>query len=360
MSAAVMAADPSGFAERVTQWHEQSGRHDLPWQQPRSAYRVWVSEIMLQQTQVATVIDYFNRFMRRFPGVVALADAPLDEVLHLWSGLGYYTRARNLHACAIRIRDEHDGVIPLDPAVLAQLPGIGRSTAAAIVALAGSQRAAILDGNVKRVLSRYFAVDLVPGTAAAERRLWELSEQVTPAQDLVAYTQGIMDLGATLCVRSRPLCALCPLAEGCRARALGQQHRLPRPRRRAQRGAREAVMLLAVDRNGAVLLEQRPATGIWGGLWSPPEFHTASAARAYAAATLVDADESLASPAPLKHAFTHFDLTIVPLVMRCRGISAVADGAGLMWYDSRAAARVGLPAPVAQLLDWLAPMVQPT
>ena len=245
-----MNARRSDLAPRLLAWHEKSGRHDLPWQRhlrgEGSAYRVWVSEIMLQQTQVATVIPYFERFVRRFPDVRALADAPADEVLHLWTGLGYYARARNLHRAARVIRDQHAGTFPQALEAVMALPGVGRSTAGAILAIASGARHAILDGNVRRVLSRYYAVDGAPDASATQARLWELAEQNTPAHSVATYTQAIMDLGATLCTRGKPRCAQCPVAADCRARIEGRQGELPgAKRRRAARRLRRAVMLVA-------------------------------------------------------------------------------------------------------------------
>ncbi len=238
------------IGSRLVSWHAQAGRHDLPWQRHPSkqsrAYRVWVSEIMLQQTQVGTVIPYFERFMERFPDVRALADAPADEVLHLWTGLGYYARARNLHRAAQVIRDEHRGVFPHDFDSVVSLPGVGRSTAGAILALSANERHAILDGNVKRVLSRYYEVDGAPDDKATLENLWKLAEETTPADDAAIYTQAIMDLGATLCTRARPRCAECPLTGDCRARIAGRQGELPAPKRkRAARRRRRAIMLVA-------------------------------------------------------------------------------------------------------------------
>ncbi|HET9472732.1 MAG TPA: A/G-specific adenine glycosylase, partial [Steroidobacteraceae bacterium] len=254
------------IAPRLNTWHARHGRHDLPWQRERTAYRVWVSEIMLQQTQVVTVIPYFERFMQRFPSVRALADADVDEVLHLWTGLGYYARARNLHRAARQIRDQHQGAFPRDFAAVVELPGIGRSTAGAILALASGARHTILDGNVKRVLARHYAVDGAPDTQATLARLWQLAEENTPAEDVATYTQAIMDLGATLCTRARPRCAECPLAEDCTARIEARQGEWPATKRkRAARRRRSAVMVVA-RHDSAVLLVQRPASGIWGGL----------------------------------------------------------------------------------------------
>ena len=349
----------SSIAPALLDWHAHSGRHDLPWQQQRTAYRVWVSEIMLQQTQVTTVIGYYQRFMARFSDVVALADAPLDAVLHLWSGLGYYARARNLHRAAQRVRDEFAGQFPQDFTAVCSLPGIGRSTAGAILAIATGARHAILDGNVKRVLARYFVVEGATSERAVEQRLWQLAEECTPHSDVGRYTQAIMDLGATLCVRSKPVCALCPLTGDCSARRQGRQHLLPTPKKRAARRHKTCAMLIALDGDGAVLLEQRPARGIWGGLWCLPEFDTESAARSYAVLQLRNARVDARPLGSVHHAFTHFALEIVPLMTRCEGLQArVAEPESAsqrsLWYNLRQPAQIGLPAPIKQLLTTLA------
>ncbi|HET9330160.1 MAG TPA: A/G-specific adenine glycosylase [Steroidobacteraceae bacterium] len=344
----------SPIAPALLDWHERAGRHDLPWQLQRTPYRVWVSEIMLQQTQVATVIPYYERFMARFPAVHALAAAPVDEVLHLWSGLGYYARARNLHRAAGAICAQHGGEFPLSFEAVAQLPGIGRSTAGAILALARDQRFPILDGNVRRVLARYFGVAGAPHDRAGTRRLWELSERCTPATDVARYTQAIMDLGATVCVRRKPLCLVCPLANGCSARRTGRQHELPAPRRRGARGARRAFMVVALNRAGEVLLERRPDSGVWGGLWCLPEFASATAARAFVRNSLGSCAAAPERLSEIEHAFTHFDLSITPLLVRCAQPAAAVEDGGSLWYNIRAPARIGLPAPVASLLQGLA------
>jgi A/G-specific adenine glycosylase len=348
--------DEATLAARVApallDWFDRSGRHDLPWQREPTPYRVWVSEIMLQQTQVATAIPYFEAFMARFPGLASLAAAELDEVLHLWSGLGYYARARNLHRAARQIVAEHSGEFPGEFAQVLALPGIGRSTAGAILALARGERHAILDGNVKRVLTRCFAVDEPQdGPAAAEQRLWVLAEDCTPAERAGAYTQAIMDLGATVCTRSRPACLLCPLQPHCRALATGRQSELPRPRRRAKRGRREQWLVLARRAGGALLLEKRPPTGIWGGLWSLPEFPTRAHAVQWCHEHLSGASTPREEP-PLAHAFSHFDCEFRPLAVRCRGVAARArDADRWRWYDPDEPARVGLPKPVVALID---------
>ena len=345
----------SALAGPLVAWYRGHGRHDLPWQRERSPYRVWVSEVMLQQTQVATVVPYFLRFMERFPDVIALADAPLDEVLHHWSGLGYYARARNLHRAAQRVRDEHGGVFPESFDAIEALPGIGRSTAGAILALSRGARHPILDGNVKRVLARRFGITGPPATPGVARRLWALAAQRTPQEQVAEYTQAIMDLGATVCVRTRPLCPACPLQADCNALHTHRTQLIPaaRPRARAARRVRTIVMLVAQRADGAVLLERRPPQGIWGGLWCLPEFATESAARGFAAVELRGAEMAAHRLAPVPHAFTHFDLVITPVLARCHD-DAPADRAGeregKIWYDMRAPARVGLPAPVQQIL----------
>lgn len=340
------------FATRLLAWHAKHGRHDLPWQRDRSPYRVWVSEIMLQQTQVATVIPYFERFMARFGAVGALAAASIDEVLHLWTGLGYYARARNLHRAAQIIRDEHAGEFPRTLEAVMTLPGIGRSTAGAILSIATGARHAILDGNVKRVLARHHAVDGPIDAADTLDRLWALAERHTPEEGASIYTQAIMDLGATLCTRAKPRCAECPVAEDCRARIEGRQAELPAgKRRKAARKLRRAVMLVA-RREKQVLLVQRPATGIWGGLWCLPEFADRAAAASFATSALDAARFADAALPDIEHSFTHFDLVITPLVARCRGDAGV-HAPGSLWYDLDEPARVGLPAPIKTLLGSL-------
>ena len=340
----------SAIAPPLIAWQQRAGRHDLPWQAHRTPYRVWVSEIMLQQTQVVTVIPYYERFMQRFPDVACLAVAPLDEVLHLWSGLGYYARARNLHRSAQRVCSEFGGEFPVSFEALASLPGIGRSTAGAILALSRGARHAILDGNARRVLSRYFGVEGAVDEPDTRARLWELAERCTPQAQLPEYTQAIMDLGATVCVRRRPRCAQCPLHVGCLARRTARQHELPAPRRPAFRPRRRAFMVVALEESGSVLLERRPESGVWGGLWCLPEFTTASAATAFIRDTLGVLEDVPRPLAALEHAFTHFDLTITPLLVQCTGTTfLVEEGRGL-WYNLREPARIGLPAPVSTLL----------
>ena len=310
---------------------------------------------MLQQTQVATVIPYYTRFLERFPDVRAVAEAPVDEVLHLWSGLGYYARARNLHRAAVRILEEHAGDLPTCFEELAALPGIGRSTAGAILALSRGARFPILDGNARRVLARYFAVSGARGERASEARLWELAGHCTPEARSAEYTQAIMDLGATVCVRRRPLCAQCPLHAGCIARRTARQHELPAPRRRpALRPQRRAFMVVALEKSGTVLLERRPESGVWGGLWCLPEFTTATAAAAFIRNTLGVLEGATEPLATLEHAFTHFDLTIKPLLVQCAGTPFLVEEGHGVWYNLREPARIGLPAPISTLLARLA------
>jgi A/G-specific adenine glycosylase len=336
------------LAAALLDWHARAGRHDLPWQKERTCYRVWVSEIMLQQTQVATVIPYYQRFLQCFPTVSALAAAPLDEVLHLWSGLGYYARARNLHRAAQDIMERHGGEFPRRFAAVAALPGIGRSTAGAILALACGARHAILDGNARRVLTRYFAVDGTRGERVHEERLWRLAQDCTPRRRVAAYTQAIMDLGATVCVRGRPRCSDCPLADRCRARRSERQHELPAARARAVRAHRRVFMVVALDEKGGVLLEQRPASGVWGGLWCLPEFASAHQAQDFIRASFGAGARGVEALPPLEHAFTHFDLTMMPLLVRGASPDGVREKE--LWYNIREPARVGLPAPISSLL----------
>ena len=342
------------IAPALLEWHARGGRHDLPWQQSRTPYRVWVSEIMLQQTQVAAVIPYYQRFMERFPDVRTLAAAPVDEVLHLWSGLGYYARARHLHRAAVRVCAEHGGELPGSFQALTALPGIGRSTAGAILALARGERFPILDGNVRRVLSRYYGVPGDSAERAVRQRLWQLAERCTPEERVEEYTQAIMDLGATVCVRRRPLCSQCPLAEQCIARRTGRQHELPAPRVARARRRRRVYMVVALRPDGSVLLERRPESGVWGGLWCLPEFLTATAATAFVRGSLgVRAFEPRAL-GELEHAFTHFDLSITPLLVRCSGWGTAVEEGATLWYNIRAPSRIGLPAPITALLTRLA------
>jgi A/G-specific adenine glycosylase len=352
--------EPQVFAGRLLGWFDAHGRKGLPWQDNPTPYRVWVSEVMLQQTQVATVIPYYGRFMARFPSLEALAAAPIDEVLHLWTGLGYYARARNLRACAQLIVERHGGSFPGTLEEMAALPGIGRSTAGAILALARGERHPILDGNAKRVLARVFGIEGDPSSAGVLAALWARADECTPEERAAAYTQAIMDLGATLCTRTRPACTVCPMSPECVAAREGRQALLPGAKQRRKRTAREAVLLLAESGRAAdraVLLERRPSRGIWGGLWSPPEFPSESEALAWCRREL-GALESSETLAPIEHAFTHFDLRLNPLRVRCAraetGRSAgVREGDERLWYALEAPPKVGLPQPIHELFERL-------
>ncbi|MCU7959975.1 MAG: A/G-specific adenine glycosylase [gamma proteobacterium symbiont of Bathyaustriella thionipta] len=337
------------FARRVLRWQADKGRHDLPWQNPPSAYRVWVSEIMLQQTRVATVIPYFQRFIQRFAEIQDLYHAERDEVLHHWSGLGYYARARNLHRAAAQICQQYSGQIPADMGSLQALPGIGRSTAAAILSLSGGQSQPILDGNVKRVLCRHAGIKGWPGKSAVLKQLWQLSEQLTPLQNTAGYNQGMMDLGAMICTRSRPACDQCPLAAECVANHLGQQQQLPESKPKSNKPSRQEWVLITV-KNGQVLLKQRPPSGVWGGLWHFPAYSS----EPEALASLPDqAKQSKAMVLPSRrHSFSHFHLHIHPLLVEYneKTNACMEDGCSL-WYNIEQPQKLGLAAPVSRLLQ---------
>jgi len=341
------------FSRRLLVWYERHGRKQLPWKRSRDAYAIWISEIMLQQTQVATVIPYFDRFLARFPDIKTLAKARLDSVLHLWTGLGYYARARNLHAAARIVTREHGGRFPRRFEDVAHLPGIGRSTAGAILALAHGQRHPILDGNVKRVLARYHAVDRPVKDRATEQNLWQLAEHHTPRARVAEYTQAIMDLGATVCTRSRPDCAHCPVRTGCRGLALGRAESFPVRAARSKQPVRQARVLMLHDARNRVLLVRRPAKGVWGGLWSFPEYGGRDIRRHCAAAYGVSAVPL--APWPLRrHTFTHFHLDITPIPVRVLGKTDDSrQTADSVWYNLRQPPARGLAAPVKQLLQQL-------
>lgn len=339
------------FARRLLRWYDRHGRHDLPWQHPRTPYRVWVSEVMLQQTQVATVIPYFERFVAALPDIAALAAAPEDRVLALWSGLGYYRRARHLHAAARQCLALHGGELPRDFESLAALPGIGRSTASAILAQAHGQRRAILDGNVKRVLGRYHGVRGWPGERAVEQTLWSHAELHTPETRIADYTQAIMDLGATVCTRARPRCGECPQAKDCIARRDGLTTAIPAPRPARALPERRRVFVILRDGRGRVLLQRRPPQGVWPGLWSVPEADNDLDAHALAS-RLAAIDRGAAAALPeIRHAFTHFKLRATPLEWRgVRAHPAIADEPALRWYSRAELADLGIPAPVRKVL----------
>lgn len=342
------------FATALLAWFDTHGRKHLPWQQQITPYRVWISEIMLQQTQVATVVPYYERFMQRFPDVRALAAAVDDEVLHLWTGLGYYARARNLLRAARIIVAEHGGEFPDTLEAVQALPGIGRSTAGAILSISKSQRHPILDGNVKRVLTRCFGIQGFPGETAIERELWSIADACTPAQRVAHYTQAIMDLGATVCVRSRPLCVVCPMHEHCVARCEGMQAMLPTPKPRKERPERTAYAAILRRADGAVLLERRPPAGIWGGLWTFPQFEQHDAALAWMEQHLGDGSLTTQALPPYSHSFTHFDLTLQPILLRdASERSAIAESEKYCWYDARQPAKIGLAKPAVDLIRGL-------
>jgi A/G-specific adenine glycosylase len=342
----------STFAAKLVAWQKKHGRHDLPWQGSRDPYAVWLSEIMLQQTQVATVIPYYLRFLARFPDVATLAAAPLDEVLRLWSGLGYYSRARNLHRAAGVIAGEHGGRFPRRFEEVAELPGVGRSTAAAICVFAYGQRRAILDGNVKRVLARYRGVKGYAGKKKVSDRLWQEAESLLARRNVEAYTQGLMDLGAAVCRRSRPQCTTCPVHRDCVAYQRGWVGRLPAPRPRKRLPHKRTVML-ALMRAGEVLLEKRPPTGIWGGLWCLPETAHKTDLEAYClkrfGAHVVEVEPLETIP----HGFTHFTLDIQPLKLRVSALAPNATEPGVMWLPVEEARGAAIPAPVRQILSRL-------
>ncbi len=336
------------FAERVLVWYDQHGRKNLPWQQSVTPYRVWVSEIMLQQTQVATVIPYFQRFMARFPTLPDLASASLDDVLQFWTGLGYYARGRNLHKAARHCVDHHGGALPAHLDELVALPGIGRSTAGAILALGFGQRAVILDGNVKRVLGRHQAISGDPSQTAVGQQYWQLAELLTPDYRVANYTQAMMDLGATLCTRSKPSCLLCPLASDCKALALQAVTAYPQKKVR-QSVPERAVWMLVYQNDDEVWLEQRPPSGIWGGLWSFPECE-----RELDDATMPMGLDGRLLPT-FKHVFSHYQLHIHPLLLAASDMSSlgVRESSG-QWVKLGQLPDLGLPQPVARLLQQLA------
>lgn len=341
------------FSDDLLAWFDMHGRKDLPWQHPRSPYRVWVSEVMLQQTQVRTVIAYFERFVDALPTLAALAQAPLDRVLALWSGLGYYSRARNLHRAAQICIAMHGGDLPRDLDALAALPGIGRSTAAAILAQAFGARHAILDGNARRVLARWHGVRGWPGAGVAQRELWSYAQAHTPQLRVADYTQAIMDLGATVCLRSRPHCASCPVASGCVARREGMTAELPTPKPSRALPTRETCMLIVRDERGRVLLERRPAVGVWAQLWSLPEIEAVQSAQ-----TILHERYAVDSGTPLAlrrfvHTFSHYYLAITPLLLAGAPALRVADDGDRGWFAREELSTLGLPAPVRKLLDTL-------
>jgi len=342
----------SDFAHRVLVWFDDNGRKDFPWQHNVTAYRVWVSEIMLQQTQVQTVVPYFNRFIDRFADIGALASAQQDEVLAHWSGLGYYARARNLHKAAQQIANEHGGRFPESLDEVIALPGIGRSTAGAILSLAHGQRHTILDGNVKRVLARHEAIAGWPGKTRVEADLWDVADGYTPEKRTAKYTQAIMDLGATLCTRSKPACVRCPVSGDCKALQTDSVERYPGRKPKVSKPLKTTTMILA-SVNGQVYLERRPESGIWGGLWSLPELGERSLDD-WCDMTFGAAAKQVQSWDVLRHSFSHYDLDIQPIVVRFAShASKVADAGATTWYRLDDAPPGGFAAPVRKLIDQL-------
>jgi A/G-specific adenine glycosylase len=345
----------NNFSSRILDWFDQHGRHDLPWQEDTTPYRVWISEIMLQQTQVKTVIPYFERFMEAFPTVQNLAEAPEDEVLHLWTGLGYYARARNLHKAAKQVALNGCGEFPTTIEGLCELPGIGRSTAGAIASIAMGQHAAILDGNVKRVLARYRAVDGWPGKTAVHNALWQIAEKYTPTDRCADYTQAMMDLGATVCTRSSPDCEQCPLASDCAARIAGTQSQYPGKKPRKVMPVRQTRFVMARDSEGQLLLEKRPASGIWGGLWCFPEAGDELEIESWCMDRFGGLPRSQRAWPGFRHTFSHYHLDIEPLLVEIGAPShTVMDADRQLWYNVRQPPQIGLAAPVADLLQQLA------
>lgn len=342
------------FAPCIVAWQRQHGRHDLPWQNTRDPYRIWLSEIMLQQTQVATVIPYYDRFLQRFPDVAALAAAAQEDVMPYWAGLGYYARARNLHRCAQEIARDWGGRFPPTAQAIATLPGIGRSTAAAIAAFAYGERSPILDGNVKRVFTRHFGIAGDPSKRDVETRLWALADaqvEAAPDLDMAAYTQGLMDLGATLCTRGKPACDKCPVAQTCVARREGRQAELPTPKVRRAIPERETCMLV-LQHQGAFLLQQRPEPGIWGGLWSLPEFDVAGDPDTASRALGLEPEQRF-ELAAFAHTFTHYRLHIRPWLVPVRAASLREAALPERWVHADKLASMALPAPVKKLLQGL-------
>ncbi|MGD9841919.1 MAG: A/G-specific adenine glycosylase [Steroidobacteraceae bacterium] len=353
-ASAALNGSQTNFSAELLRWFDIAGRKHLPWQQQRSPYRVWVSEIMLQQTQVTTVVPYYQRFMAKFPDVHSLAKAPLDTVLHLWTGLGYYARARNLHRAAQRLVQEFGGEFPREHAQVQALPGIGRSTASAILALSRDEPHPILDGNVKRVLTRCFAIHGYPGSKVIEAQLWQLAEMCTPQYRVADYTQAIMDLGATLCTRSKPRCSECPLSTRCLAFAQQLQTQLPTRKPKRHRPQRAACVLVVIDAQGLVLLEQRPPSGIWGGLWTSPQFDAEGLMIDWVQQYLPSYQSIWQKLNPIEHAFTHFDLQLQPYLFRLRQRpTSVADGDRYRWYDPQCPDDIGLPKPMLSILELL-------
>ena len=341
----------SQFSAQVLEWYDKYGRKTLPWQIEKTPYKVWLSEVMLQQTQVATVIPYFERFMARFPTVTDLANAPLDEVLHLWTGLGYYARARNLHKAAQQVATLHKGRFPETFDEVAALPGVGRSTAGAVLSLSLGQHYPILDGNVKRVLARCYAVDGWPGKKDVEKRLWDISEAVTPASGVARFNQAMMDLGAIVCTRTKPKCELCPVNNLCVAYAHHSWAQYPGKKPKQTLPERTGYMLLMQHGDDA-WLAQRPPSGLWGGLFCFPQFESEEALREWLNLRGIPAD-TLTQLTAFRHTFSHFHLDIVPMWLPVSSFTSCMDEGSGLWYNLAQPPSVGLAAPVERLLQQL-------
>lgn len=339
------------FSQQLLSWYDRHGRKNLPWQKHRSAYTIWLSEIMLQQTRVATVIPYFERFIKRFPDVSILAAASNDEVMSLWAGLGYYARARNAHRCAQIVRDQYAGVFPELIEVLMTLPGIGRSTAGAIVAQAFDQRAVILDGNVKRVLTRLRAIPGWPGKSSVQKQLWTLADELTPDNRPADYTQAIMDLGAMICVRQKPECRICPVSQFCMAFQQDQVTAFPERRPQKPLPVREVSILLCHQQDGRILLERRPPDGIWGGLWSLPECDVDKDPAGFLESAYGYRMLEIDRGEPLSHTFTHFHLNIRPFLIKVQFAADRVANDNIRWCRASDLQQMGLPKPVAGLVS---------
>ena len=340
----------SSFSEQLLTWFDQHGRYHLPWQQNRTGYRVWVSEIMLQQTQVVTVIPYFERFMERFPAVKDLAQADIDEVLSMWTGLGYYTRARNLHASAITIVEQHQANMPKDVDALIALKGIGRSTAGAIISQAYGEPGVILDGNVKRLLTRLHAIEGWPGQSQIDKQLWHIATQLTPNKRNADYTQAIMDIGATICKPKQPLCVACPMQVRCLALAQDKVAFIPTPKPKKVLPHKTISVLLLKNQHGQTLLEQRPSKGIWGGLWSLPEFPDLEALHTQLALNGLPTNTKALTT--IKHIFSHYKLSIEPhMLVLNSSPQKVSEKNKSQWYDSQQLHTIGLATPIKKLLE---------
>lgn len=345
------SAKPFIFAQALLDWFDDHGRKHLPWQDPITPYRVWLSEVMLQQTQVDTVIPYFNRFVKTYPSVHDLANAPQDDVLHLWTGLGYYARARNLHKCAIEVSTHYNGEFPDCPEALAALPGIGKSTAHAIASIAFGKSTAILDGNVKRVLTRFHAVEGWPGLPNVEKVLWKHADSHMPDARCGDYSQAIMDLGATLCTRSKPGCERCPMQAHCAAFEQGDVEQYPHKKPKKVTPTKATVMLILRDESNQIFLEQRPEKGIWGGLWSFQEFEDID--RAITHAQTFGEIKNQESWSTIRHVFSHYKLDITPVVVNLIRPPSVNENKQAQWFKMGGEIKVGLAAPVKKLIETL-------